>query len=111
MNFAAGALLSGVDDAAVEGTGVDVQADGALVEFSRVEHTVNGFERINSAGMRSIHLYSFGDFDTALAEGDILIDHVEVLHQQAADGNGHPAVLVAVVVDGAGLADFPADGD
>ena len=37
--------------------------------------------------------------------------HMKILDQQAADGDGHPAVLVAVVVDGTGLADFPADGN
>ena len=35
-DFAAGALLGGVDDAGVEGAGVDVEADGALVEFARI---------------------------------------------------------------------------
>src|SRR5580692_3605998 len=39
------------------------------------------------------------------------MNHMEILYQQAADGDSHPAVLVAVVVDRASLADLPTDGD
>ena len=42
---------------------------------------------------------------------NILFHDMEILHQQTADGHRHPAILIAMVVDGAGLADFPADGD
>jgi hypothetical protein len=34
----------------------------------------------------------------------------EILDFQAADGSRHPTVLVAMIVDAAVLADFPADG-
>ena len=36
--------------------------------------------------------------------------NAEILDFQAADGRGHPAVLIAMIVDAAVLADFPADG-
>jgi hypothetical protein len=109
-NFSAGALLGGVDDASVERTGIHVNADGALVEFSRIENAMHGLERIDGAGMRDVHLDDFGGLDGAFAAGNILMDNVEILHQQTAGGDGHPAILVAVVVDGAGLADLPTDG-
>ena len=42
LDFAAGALLGGIDDASVERTGIDVKADGALIEFAGIEDAVNG---------------------------------------------------------------------
>jgi hypothetical protein len=41
-DFAAGALLRGVDDASVERAGIDVQTDGALIEFAGIEDAMNG---------------------------------------------------------------------
>ncbi len=38
------------------------------------------------------------------------MENVKIFHQQAADGDGHPAVLVAVVVNRTGLTDLPANG-
>jgi len=51
VNFAAGALLGGVDHAGVEGTGVDVQADGPLIKFTWIEDTVDGLERVDGTRM------------------------------------------------------------
>lgn len=34
----------------------------------------------------------------------------EILDLEAADGGGHPAILVAMIVNAGELADFPADG-
>jgi hypothetical protein len=109
-DFAAGALLGGVDDAGVEGARIYVEADGALVESARVEDAVNGSERVDGAGVLDIHFDSFRGFDAARAGDEILVDDGEIFYLQASDGDGHPAVLVFVVVDGADLADFPADG-
>jgi hypothetical protein len=36
--------------------------------------------------------------------------NAEILHAEAADGGGHPAILIAMIVHAAGLANFPADG-
>src|ERR1700730_14712292 len=38
-----------------------------------------------------------------------LVD-AKILDPQASDGRGHPAILVAMIVNAAGLADLPADG-
>ena len=45
----------------------------------------------------------------AFAASEILRNQVIISHQQAADGNGHPAVLVAVIVDGTSLPGLPAN--
>lgn len=111
LNFATGALFSGVDDAGIEGAGIDVQTDGALVEFAGIEDAMHGLGGIDGAGLGGIHLDGFGGLDDAFSRGNVLLDDVEILDQQTADGDGHPAILIAVVVDGAGLADLPADGE
>lgn len=111
FDFAARTLLNGINDACIEGPGVNMHADGSLVEFARIQHTMHGLERINRTGTRDIHLERVGRLDCALAAGDVLIYHVKILHEQAANRDGHPAVLVAVIVHGAYLADLPADGD
>ena len=110
LDFAARALLGGVNDAGVEGAGIDVQADGALIKLARIEDAVNGFERVDGAGVRGVHLDRVGGLDGGFALGDILLHDVKIFDQQTAERDGHPAVLVAVIVDGTGLADFPADG-
>jgi hypothetical protein len=50
-DFAAGSLLGGVDDAGIEGTGVNMQADGTLIKFTRIEDPVDRLERVNGTGM------------------------------------------------------------
>src|SRR5215467_4481698 len=40
----------------------------------------------------------------------VAILHPEVLHLQAANWRGHPAILVSVIVNPAELANLPADG-
>ena len=111
LDFAAGALFGGVDHASVEGAGVDVQADRALIELAGIEDTMDRLERVDGAGVRGVHLDGFRGFDGGFAESDVLMHDVKILHQQAADGDSHPTVLVAVVVDGTDLSDFPADGN
>ena len=41
----------------------------------------------------------------------VLVNHMIVLHQQAADRDRHPAVLVAMIVNGTGLSNLPANRD
>jgi hypothetical protein len=50
-DFAAGSLLGGVDDAGIEGTGVNMQADGTLIKFTGIEDPVDRLERVNGTGM------------------------------------------------------------
>jgi hypothetical protein len=45
-----------------------------------------------------------------VAGGGVTVFHAEILDFETADGSGHPAVLVAMIVNAAVLADFPADG-
>jgi hypothetical protein len=111
LNFATGAVLCGVNNTAVEWARVDVEADGALVEVARIEDAMHGLKGIDGAGMRRVHLDGVSRLDFAFAEGKILVKHAKILDQQTADGDGHPTVLVFVIVHGAGLADLPTNGD
>ena len=111
LNFATGAVLGRIDHATIERAGVNVEADGALVEFAGIEDAMDGLERINGAGMRGIHLDGVSGFDRAFAEGKVLINHMKVFDQQTPERDSHPTVLVAMVVHGTGLADLPADGE
>ena len=79
-DFAAGALLGGVDDAGVEGAGIDVEADGALVEFARIQNAVNRRERVDGAGLQDIHLNNFSGVDCAFAGGNVLLHDVEIFY-------------------------------
>src|SRR6266700_3741121 len=55
LDDSASALFLGVDDASVEGAGINVQADRPLVEFARIVDAVDGFEGINRTGPEAIH--------------------------------------------------------
>ena len=60
--------------------------------------------------MGSVHFVDFRGNDFASAAGWVLLFDAEILDFQSADGSGHPTILVAMIVDAAVLADFPADG-
>jgi hypothetical protein len=105
-----GALLAEIDLAQVKRLGIDVDADGTLVEFREIENLVDRFERIDIGGMGSVHFVDVGGDDATRAVGGIALLDAEILDLQPADGSHHPTVLVAMIVDAAGLADFPADG-
>ena len=109
-DVAVGALFFGVDFAAVEGFGIDVDADGALIEFRQIQDLMDGFERIDVDGVRAVHFVDFGGDDFAGAAARVFFVDAEILDFQAADGSGHPAVLIAMIVNATVLADFPADG-
>jgi hypothetical protein len=111
LDVSAGTLLGGVNDAGVKRTGINVQAHGALVKFAGIKNTVDGLQRIDGARMRRIHLDGFGGLNGAFAGRDVLMNDVKIFDEQTADRDGHPAILVAMVVDGAGLANLPADGE
>jgi hypothetical protein len=111
-DVAISAFFKLVDFAGIEGFGVDVNADGALVVFGEIENLMNGFERIDVDGIGRVHFVDVGG-DEATGAGvvgdSVAVFHAEILDFEAADGCGHPAVLVAMIVDTRGLADFPAD--
>jgi hypothetical protein len=90
-----------------------VDADGALVEFGKIQNLVNGFEWIDVGGMGGIHLVNVGSDKitcSAVLSIGMTILNPEVLDFEAADGGGHPTILVTMIVDAAELANFPADG-
>ncbi len=99
-NVAVGALFELVDFAGVERLGVNVDADGALIVFGEVENLMDGFEGIDVDGITGAEVVG----------GGVAIFDAEILDLEAADGGGHPAILIAMIVDAGELADFPADG-
>jgi hypothetical protein len=105
-----GALLAEIDLARIKRLGINVDADGTLTEFEEIENLVDGREGIDIGGMGGVHFVNVGRDDATLAVGGIALVDAEILDLQTANGSGHPTVLVAMVVDAAGLADFPADG-
>jgi hypothetical protein len=109
-DVAVGAFFAGVDFAGVEGLGIDMDTHGALIEFGEIQDLVDGLQGIDVGGMGSVHLVDFRGSDLTSAVGGVFLFDAKILDFQAADGSGHPAVLVAVIVDAAVLADFPADG-
>src|SRR5260370_7373221 len=110
LDFAAGALLGGINDAGVEGARIYMQADGALVEIPGIEDPVNRSERVDGARVRLIHLDGFSGLDGALAGGNILMDDVKIFHLQAATADGHPPVLLPLVLAATARANFPPTG-
>ena len=108
--IAIGALFALIDFARIEGPGINVNAHGALIKFREIQNLMDGFQRIDVDRMRAIHFVDFGGVDVAGAQQRVPEIDAEVLNFKAADGCGHPAVLVAMIVNAAGLADFPTDG-
>jgi hypothetical protein len=79
-DFAAGPLFGGIDHAGIEGAGIDVEANRALVEFAGIEDAVYGRERVNGAGLRDIHLNNLSGMNDAFAGGNVLTHHMEILY-------------------------------
>ncbi len=104
------AFFTLVNFATVERLRVDVDADGALLEFRQVQDLMDRLQGIDVDGMRGVHLVDFRGDDFAGAAACIFVLDAKILDFQAADGRGHPAVLIAMIVNAAVLADFPADG-
>src|SRR6266403_6046986 len=104
------ALVAQIDFATVKGLRVHVNADGTLVEFREVDDFVDGLDGIHVGGMRGIEIVDIRRNDFTSAVRNVALIDAIVLYAEAADGRGHPAVLVAMIVDAAVLADFPADG-
>ena len=61
-------------------------------------------------GMRAVHLVDFRGNDFAGAAACVFLFDAKILDFQTADGCGHPTILIAMIVNAAVLADFPADG-
>ena len=87
-----------------------MNAGGALVELRKIEHLMDRLFALNGPGMVVIHDVGRAGREAAGAGGGILAVDAEILDAELADGDGHPAILSAMIVNAAGLADFPADG-
>ena len=112
-DVAVGALFELIDFAGVERLGINVNADGALIVFGEIENLMDRFEGIDVDGIGGVHFVDVrGDESTGagVIGGGVAIFDAEILDLEAADGRGHPAVLIAMIVDAGELADFPADG-
>lgn len=59
--------------------------------------------------MRAIHFVDFRRNDFAGAAACVFFFDAKILDFQAADGSGHPAILITMIVNAAVLPDFPAD--
>src|SRR2546422_5573276 len=98
LDFAAGSLIGGIDDTGIEGARIDMQADCPLIEFAGIENAVHGFERVHGAWLSRIHFYRVGGRKLAGPLFQALGDNTIILDQQFSDGDGHPAILVAMIV-------------
>ena len=98
LDFAAGTLIGRIDDASIERSGIDVQADRPLIEFAGIENAVDGLERIHGTGLSWIHFHRVGGGELAGALFQTLRNDAVILDQQFSDGDCHPAILVAMVV-------------
>jgi len=72
---------------------------------------MHGIIRIDRAGMRQIHFHRVGRFKPALARSQVLLHEMKVLHLQSTYRNGHPAILIAMIMHRTSLSNFPADGE
>ncbi len=60
--------------------------------------------------MSSVHYVGVSGNDLADAARSIAMVDMIILHAQAAHRDGHPAILITMVMDAAMLADFPTNG-
>jgi len=112
-DVAVGAFFELVDLAGVERLRVDVNADGPLIVLGEIENLVDRFERIDVAGIGGVHFVDVGRDKATRARvvgNGLAVFDTKVLDFEPADGSGHPAILVTMIVDAGELADFPADG-
>ena len=112
-NIAVGAFFELIDFAGVERLGVNVNADGALIVFGQIENLMDGLEGIDVDGIGGVHFVDVRRSEATRAGvvgNGVAVFDAEILDLEAADGGGHPAILIAMIVDAGELADFPADG-
>ena len=79
LDFAAGTLVGGIDDAGIERAGIDVQTNRSLIELARIENAVHRLERIHGTGLSWIHLYRVGGGELAGALFQTLGDNTIIL--------------------------------
>ena len=84
---------------------------GSGIEFWEIQDLVDWFFRADYARVRSVHVVTIGGDKFAGVLRAVALVYAEILYAQLADGHGHPAILIFVIVDAAYLAGFPTDGD
>jgi hypothetical protein len=109
--IAARALLRGIDHACIKGPRVDVQGYSALICLSGIDHAMHRLPRIDCAWIYNGQLNRIRCAQAATPRLNILKFDMEIFHGQFSDWRGHPAILVAMIVDGTALAYLPANGD
>lgn len=86
-----------------------MDADGTLIKFGEIHDLVNRLHGIDKGRMGGVQFVNVGGGDVAVASGGIDFLDAIVADVKAADGSGHPTVLIAMIVDAAVLADVPAE--
>src|SRR4029077_8452879 len=64
-DIAVGTFLAKVDLTSVEGLRINVDADGALVEFGEIQNLMDGLERVDVGRMGGVHFIDVGWNDAA----------------------------------------------
>ena len=111
LDHAASALLGRIHNTGIERARINMQTYRALTEMLRIEHAMHRIGGIDRAGMSWIHFDSVGRSELGLSVIEVLRNQVKIFDQKAADWNLHPAILIAMIMDRADLANFPADCD
>ena len=87
-----------------------MHADGAVIELREIHDFVDRLDGIDVGGVGGIHVNGVGGDEMAGGVGSVAVVDSIVLDAESADGDGHPTVLVAMIVNAAALANFPAYG-
>src|SRR5256885_14951826 len=70
-DIAVGTFLAKVDLTSVEGLRINVDADGALVEFGEIQNLMDGLERVDVGRMSGVHFIDVGWNNAAGAAGPV----------------------------------------
>src|SRR5215813_3513991 len=108
-HFAILVCLGAIHQTSVKGARIDMQTHRALIKFRKVQHLVNGFFWIYFCWQRLVNIEAVSFFKTAIPRGTVLVQNAKVLHSQPASRNGHPAVLIMMVMNLRDLSDLPTD--
>ena len=88
-----------------------MQTHRAFVKVFWIDDPVDRIGGVNCARTSRVHFDCVCRSQLTSPGIQILRPEMEIFHQQAARGHEHPAVLVAMIVHRADLADFPANGN
>ena len=88
---------------------INVDGNSPLRQLGRIGDGMDWFERINPARVSHVHPIAARLGQLARSSFTSPGNQAIVLHQESANGNGHPTILSAMVVDPTLLANFPAN--